>query len=194
MIRQMVPSVVELCRGLLRYSEPGHAIPVPHAALAELVEMAAVQLIAPAQAPVSMPTLHDVAMLARRYNRSNATVRQWFHDGLFGPPKERLFRGRGYVASDEVVRTFERRTGLTPVAGEPALLEAQADVSACVRGQASNSATPADPVTALAPATPRKRARRATSASSAGRPGGESADRPRIGDSIRALADNRRVA
>jgi hypothetical protein len=114
---------LELCRGLLAYTDPGTAVPVPHAALAELVELAtgsigthAVNLEAP-----ELPRLHDVAALGRRYNRARATVRQWFHDGRFGPPEQRLFRGRGYVASDDVVREFERRTGLRPVSGEPVL-------------------------------------------------------------------------
>jgi hypothetical protein len=70
---------------------------------------------------VSTPALYDVAALGRRYNRAPATVRQWFHDGLFGPPEERLFRGRGYVASDDVIRDFELRTGLRPVSSGSSL-------------------------------------------------------------------------
>ncbi len=114
---------LELCRGLVAYTDPGTAVPVPHAALAELVELATGSIGAPPVNPEApdLPRLHDVAALGRRYNRAPATVRQWFHDGRFGPPEQRLFRGRGYVASDDVVREFEQRTGLRPVSGEPVL-------------------------------------------------------------------------
>jgi hypothetical protein len=114
---------LELCRGLLAYTDPGTAVPVPHAALAELVELATGSIGVPPvnlEAP-ALPHLHDVAALGRRYNRARPTVRQWFHDGLFGPPEQRLFRGRGYVASDDIVREFEQRTGRQPVSGEPVL-------------------------------------------------------------------------
>jgi hypothetical protein len=115
---------LDLCRGLLAYTKPDTAVPVPHAALAELVRLATGSIgIAPTEAEptAALPGLHDVAALCRRYNRARTTVRQWFHDGLFGPPEERLFRRRGYVASDDAVREFEHSTGLRPVRGEPVL-------------------------------------------------------------------------
>lgn len=37
-----------------------------------------------------------------------------FTTGLFGPPEERRFRGRGYVATSDAVHDFEERTGLGP--------------------------------------------------------------------------------
>ncbi|MDB4951196.1 MAG: hypothetical protein JWM27_3845 [Gemmatimonadetes bacterium] len=102
-------NALDLCRTLLAFTTPGTAVAVPHAALAQIVDLAS------GAGPVGVPAgnvemlqeLYDVAALARRYNRAPATVRQWFHDGLFGPPAERLFRGRGYVASAEAVREFE---------------------------------------------------------------------------------------
>lgn len=105
---------LELCRGLLAFSEPSMTVAVPHAALAQVVELASGGLDKGDLVPggESLEELYDVAALARRYNRAPATVRQWFHDGLFGPPEERRFRGRGYVASAEAVREFEIRTGL----------------------------------------------------------------------------------
>jgi hypothetical protein len=122
--RSLSPAL-DLCRGLLAYTEPGNAISVPHAALAELVELATGSSVGSPTAPepaLALPRLHDVAALSRRYNRARATVRQWFHDGLFGPPDDRLFRGRGYVASDDAVIAFEHSTGLQPIAGEPILI------------------------------------------------------------------------
>jgi hypothetical protein len=113
--------VLDLCRGLLAYSVPGMPVVVPHAALAQLVALATGGAVVEDPPAEPLHRLHDVAALGRRYNRARATVRQWFHDGLFGPPEERLFRGRGYVASDEAVRVFEARTGLRPVAGEPTI-------------------------------------------------------------------------
>ena len=107
-----------LCRGLLAFSAPGMAVAVPHAALAQIVELAsgAASEAQPQDAAVEpLQELFDVAALARRYNRATTTVRQWFHDGLFGPPAERRFRGRGYVAPAEAVREFETRTGLKSV-------------------------------------------------------------------------------
>ena len=106
-----------LCRSLLTYSAPGAAVMVPHAALAELVELASGGTASPApraSGPDALQTLYDVAALAERYNRAPSTVRGWFHDGLFGPPEERRFRGRGYVATSDAVRCFEERTGLCP--------------------------------------------------------------------------------
>lgn len=116
-------TAVELCRGLLAYTDPGTAVQVPHAALVELVELATGSIGAsPVNLePPALPRLYDVAALGRRYNRAPVTVRQWFHDGLFGPPEQRLFRGRGYVASEDVVREFEQCTGRRPVSGEPVL-------------------------------------------------------------------------
>lgn len=110
-----MPPALDLCRGLLAYSAPGVPVAVPHAALAELVAMASAGTTAPKAAEEPLQRLHDVAALGLRYNRAPATVRQWFHDGLFGPPQARRFRGRGYVASDDAVRDFEARTGLGPV-------------------------------------------------------------------------------
>jgi hypothetical protein len=109
---------LELCRGLLAFSAPGMAVAVPHAALAQIVELASgAPLEGQAQDAAAEPLqeLFDVAALARRYNRATTTVRQWFHDGLFGPPAERRFRGRGYVAPAEAVHEFEARTGLKSV-------------------------------------------------------------------------------
>ena len=109
---------LELCRGLLAFSAPGMAVAVPHAALAQIVELASG---APSEgqgqdsAVEPLQELFDVAALARRYNRATTTVRQRFHDGLFGPPAERRFRGRGYVAPAEAVHEFEARTGLKSV-------------------------------------------------------------------------------
>jgi hypothetical protein len=106
-----------LCRSLLTYSVPGAAVMVPHAALAELVELASGGAASPdprASGPDAFQTLYDVAALAERYNRAPSTVRGWFHDGLFGPPEERRFRGRGYVATSDAVHDFEERTGLCP--------------------------------------------------------------------------------
>jgi hypothetical protein len=100
-------------------------VTIPRAALAELVELASSTSSTPdesSSAVEPLSTLFNVAALATRYDRAPATVRQWFHDGLFGPPKERLFRGRGYVASSEAVREFEERTGLRPAAGTPSIL------------------------------------------------------------------------
>lgn len=106
-----------LCRSLLTYSVPGAAVMVPHAALAELVELASGGAASPdprASGPDALQMLYDVAALAERYNRAPSTVRGWFHDGLFGPPEERRFRGRGYVATSDAVHDFEERTGLCP--------------------------------------------------------------------------------
>lgn len=118
-------TALDLCRGLLAYSALGTPVSVPHAVLAELVDLAsatnpgpAVSSAAPeaaAATPEPLQALHDVAALSLRYNRAKATIREWFRDGLFGPPEERRFRGKGYVATDDVVRDFERRTGLQPV-------------------------------------------------------------------------------
>ena len=106
-----------LCRSLLTYAVPGAAVMVPHAALAELVELASDGAASPGSrhaGPDALQTLYDVAALAERYNRAPSTVRGWFHGGLFGPPEERLFRGRGYVATSDAVYDFEERTGLCP--------------------------------------------------------------------------------
>jgi hypothetical protein len=108
---------VQLCRTLLAYTAPGSAVAVPHAALAALVELVSVGVLADTsgqQTPCPLPELYDVASLSRRYGRAPATVRQWFATGLFGAAKDRLFRGRGYVASAEAVRDFEQRTGIRP--------------------------------------------------------------------------------
>ncbi len=104
----------QLCRSLLAFTSPGTSVAVPHAALAQIVEMASggAGKCHPVSDPEHLDQLYDVAALARRYNRALPTVRQWFHDGLFGPPEERRFRGRGYVASADAVREFEIRTGL----------------------------------------------------------------------------------
>lgn len=93
------------------------AVAVPHAVLAQVVELASGSVDRGNADPrvESLEALYDVAALARRYNRAPPTVRQWFHDGLFGPPAERRFRGRGYVASAHAVREFETRTGLKAV-------------------------------------------------------------------------------
>lgn len=110
-------SALALCRSLLAYSVPGAAVMVPHAALAELVELAsggAASSDPRASGPDALQTLYDVAALAERYNRAPSTVRGWFHDGLFGPPEARRFRGRGYVATSDAVHDFEERTGLCP--------------------------------------------------------------------------------
>lgn len=108
------PDPLELCRTLLAYTNPGTAVVVPHAALAAVVELASGSPISdePSGAAGDAPSFFDVAALARRYSRAPATVRQWFAAGLFGPPRERRFRGRGYVAPGEAVREFEERTGL----------------------------------------------------------------------------------
>jgi hypothetical protein len=108
---------VALCRSLLAYTAPGVAVPVPYAALAELVELATGATASPGprpSTPEASQTLFDVAALAERYNRAPSTVRGWFHDGLFGSPEERLFRGRGYVATSDAVHDFEERSGLCP--------------------------------------------------------------------------------
>jgi hypothetical protein len=112
-------NALDLCRTLLAFTTPGTAVAVPHAALAQVVDLAS------GAGPVGVPAgnvemlqeLYDVAALARRYNRAPATVRQWFHDGLFGPPAERLFRGRGYVASAAAVREFEARSSVKELSG-----------------------------------------------------------------------------
>jgi transposase-like protein len=111
---------LQLCRSLLAFTSPGTPVAVPHAALAQVVEMASggAGKCDPPSDPESLEQLYDVAALARRYNRALPTVRQWFHDGLFGPPEERRFRGRGYVASADAVREFEIRTGLRAVVAE----------------------------------------------------------------------------
>lgn len=106
-----------LCRSLLAYTAAGAAVMVPYAALAELVELAVGTAALPPphpSGPEALQTLYDVAALAERYNRAPSTVRGWFRDGLFGPPEERRFRGRGYVATSDAVRDFEGRTGLYP--------------------------------------------------------------------------------
>jgi hypothetical protein len=113
------PNPLDLCRTLLAYTAPGSAVAVPHAALAALVELASGTAVEADSGDVGLPTLYDVATLARRYGRAPATVRQWFADGLFGPAEERRFRGRGYVASAEAVAAFEARTGLRGVGGSP---------------------------------------------------------------------------
>lgn len=149
---------LDLCRGLLAYTEPGTAVPVPHAALAELVELATGSIgFAPAEAEpaAALPRLHDVAALGRRYNRARATVRQWFHDGLFGPPEERLFRGRGYVASDDAVREFEHSTGLRPVPGETVL---SVTPNREIASAASEPEGPAEAATEAAAAVPVRKA------------------------------------
>lgn len=123
---------LELCRGLLAFSAPGVAVAVPHAALAQIVELASG---APSEgqahdsAMEPLQELFDVATLALRYNRATTTVRQWFHDGLFGPPAERRFRGRGYVASAAAVHEFEARTGLKSVAPESHRIAVMVDTS-----------------------------------------------------------------
>lgn len=125
--------VLELCRGLLAYTAPESSVTIPRAALAELVELASGTSSTSSERNSTsepLPTLFNVASLAARYDRAPPTVRQWFHDGLFGPPKERLFRGRGYVASSEAVLEFEERTGLRPAAGAPNTLP-----SACGDGR-----------------------------------------------------------
>jgi hypothetical protein len=122
---------LDLCRGLLAFTTPGTTVPVPHAALEQLVELAAAAAVAPVVQiePEALQKLFDVAALAKRYNRAAPTVRQWFHDGLFGPPEERRFRGRGYLAPIDAVRAFEERTGLkafvepVPVASSEVLPE-----------------------------------------------------------------------
>ena len=124
---------LELCRGLLAFSAPGMAVAVPHAALAQIVELASG---APSEGQAQdsavepLQELFDVAALARRYNRATTTVRQWFHDGLFGPPAERRFRGRGYVAPAEAVHEFEARTGLKSVTPESRRIAVIVDISA----------------------------------------------------------------
>ena len=111
---------LQLCRSLLAFTLPGTSVAVPHAALAQVVEMASggAGKCDPPSDSEPLEQLYDVAALARRYNRALPTVRQWFHDGQFGPPEERRFRGRGYVASAEAVREFEIRTGLKAVVAE----------------------------------------------------------------------------
>lgn len=120
---------LELCRSLLAYSAPGAPVSVPHAALAELVDLASgTTIVSDPSLPAGLPAveplqgLHDVAALGRRYNRARPTVREWFREGLFGPPEERRFRGKEYVATDDAVREFERATGLRPADGHPQLL------------------------------------------------------------------------
>ena len=106
-----------LCRSLLTYTVPGMAVMVPYAALAELVELASGATAsrgARASGLEALQTLYDVTALAERYSRAPSTVRGWFRDGLFGPPEERRFRGRGYIASADALRDFEERTGLCP--------------------------------------------------------------------------------
>lgn len=107
---------LELCRSLLAFSVPGMAVAVPHAALAQVVELASgpprSDGVAQEPSGEALQELFDVAALAIRYNRATTTVRKWFHDGLFGPPDERRFRGRGYVAPAAAVRDFEMRTGI----------------------------------------------------------------------------------
>jgi hypothetical protein len=107
---------LELCRSLLAFSAPGMAVAVPHAALAQVVELASgpprFDGVAEEPSAEALQELFDVAALALRYNRATTTVRKWFHDGLFGPPAERRFRGRGYVAPAAAVREFEIRTGI----------------------------------------------------------------------------------
>lgn len=129
-------TALDLCRGLLAYSAPGAPVSVPHAALAELIDLASVTgsaarggdspLQTAAAVPEPLQSLHDVAALGQRYNRAKPTIREWFREGLFGPPEERRFRGKEYVATDDAVRDFERRTGLRPVAGQPLLLDPDA--------------------------------------------------------------------
>jgi hypothetical protein len=124
---------LELCRGLLAFSAPGMAVAVPHAALAQIVELASgarSEGQGQDSAVEPLQELFDVAALARRYNRATTTVRQWFHDGLFGPPAERRFRGRGYVAPAEAVHEFEARTGLKSVAPESQRIAVIVDTSA----------------------------------------------------------------
>jgi hypothetical protein len=135
-VRASLTTALDLCRGLLAYSAPGAPVSVPHAALAELIDLATVTgagtqanestLETVAAEPEPLQTLHDVGALGLRYNRAKPTIREWFRDGLFGPPEERRFRGREYVATDDAVRDFERRTGLRPVAGQPVLLDPDA--------------------------------------------------------------------
>lgn len=136
---------LELCRTLLAFSAPGVAVTVPHAALAEVVELASGRRegdLANDDSGEPLQDLFDVAALARRYNRAATTVRQWFHDGLFGPPEERRFRGRGYVAPAEAVREFERRTGLKSVVAR--------------LGQAVEESGTAEPAIRVSPAWKRK--------------------------------------
>lgn len=131
LVRSSPPDPIQLCRTLLAYTTPGNAVAVPHAALAALVDLASgtadgVSGSSSDQGALVLSQLYDVASLAQRYGRAPATVRQWFATGLFGPAKDRLFRGRGYVASAECVQQFEERTGirtgypagLSSVAGE----------------------------------------------------------------------------
>lgn len=153
-------TALDLCRGLLAYSAPGTPVSVPHAVLAEIVDLAsatrpgpAVSSAAPeaaAATPEPLQALHDVAALGLRYNRAKATIREWFRHGLFGPPEERRFRGKGYVATDDVVRAFERRTGLQPVAGSPLLPESDE-----MAGRSEATQAKAAPVPSSAP-PPRK--------------------------------------
>jgi hypothetical protein len=143
-------------------SPAGGAVAVPHAALAALVELASgTSSEAIVEHHVGLPplsALYDVAMLARRYGRAPATVRQWFADGLFGPSEERRFRGRGYVAPAEVVAAFEARTGLrsgggvaldlavpeyeTRAAAAPAEPAARAKIGGKIRAAGQRSTAP----------------------------------------------------
>jgi hypothetical protein len=135
-VRASLTTALDLCRGLLAYSAPGAPVSVPHAALAELIDLATVTGAGTRTSESTLETvtaeteplqkLHDVGALGRRYNRAKPTIREWFRDGLFGPPEERRFRGKEYVATDDAVRDFERRTGLRPVEGQPVLLDSDA--------------------------------------------------------------------
>ena len=143
----IAPNPLDLCRTLLAYTAPGTSVAVPHAALAALVELASGgsadrQNAGAEPADVRLSRLYDVAALAARYGRAPATVRQWFADGLFGPPEERRFRGRGYVASVEAVQAFEERTGLIPSTTGPA---GPAFASAPETGAAVSQAQSEDP-------------------------------------------------
>jgi hypothetical protein len=109
---------VQLCRTLLAFTAPGGAVAVPHAALTALVELATdgVSAVTPGQQqPTALSELYDVASLSRRYGRAPATVRQWFATGLFGAAKDRLFRGRGYVASRRLSGTLNSVPAFGPV-------------------------------------------------------------------------------
>jgi hypothetical protein len=151
-------TALDLCRGLLAYSAPGAPVSVPHAALAELIDLATVTgagtrestLETVAAEPEPLQTLHDVGALGLRYNRAKPTIREWFRDGLFGPPEERRFRGKEYVATDDAVRDFERRTGLRPVAGHPVLLDPDAATE-------TNDSTPTSSFRPSAPPPKKKR-------------------------------------
>jgi hypothetical protein len=156
-------TALELCRSLLAYTAPGTPVSVPHAALAELVDLAsgteagsdvARDTAASGGAPEPLQALHDVAALGLRYNRARPTIREWFREGLFGPPEERRFRGKEYVATDDAVRDFERKTGLRPVAGQPELFPSER-----IAVSRESSPAAAAPVRSTSVAAPRKKSR-----------------------------------